>query len=350
MIGINFVYEKDEFLKSVDPHISLSSELAVESFDFDTNSFDDLADYIEFMNFDEYIFFGLGNPQRLIRVVNYLQGLVKIPIKFINQNTASNYLNDHELVHLCDEVNKLSKLNVNEAFLQGYRCFQTNLYPLTLRKGILKHLKVDNLALFLEENTDLLRYFGINSAIYSKNKQNKFLLPIIHLDSDEYDLQFSKAHFLESQDILLQNINDFIHTGKVAEKKVPLNYGTLVGINKFHSLYFHNKNFFLDSEYKYKVGTSGDKYQNIINIASTIIPTIQVPLSVKQLYPTLIHINNVYDDINFITAYNRYKLPPCEFSSFDWIGFTTKKQKIVFNLPTQRVFEVNTLYLSLIHI
>ena len=154
-------------------------------------------------------------------------------------------------------------------------------------------------------------------AIYSKNKQNKFLLPIIHLDSDEYDLQFSKAHFLESQDILLQNINDFIHTGKVAEKKVPLNYGTLVGINKFHSLYFHNKNFFLDSEYKYKVGTSGDKYQNIINIASTIIPTIQVPLSVKQLYPTLIHINNVYDDINFITAYNRYKLPPCEFSSFD---------------------------------
>ena len=51
MIGINFVYEKDEFLKSLDTDISLSSELAVESFDFDTNSFDDLANYIEFMNF-----------------------------------------------------------------------------------------------------------------------------------------------------------------------------------------------------------------------------------------------------------------------------------------------------------
>lgn len=46
MIGINFVYEKDEFLKSLDTDISLSSELAVESFDFDTNSFDDLANYI----------------------------------------------------------------------------------------------------------------------------------------------------------------------------------------------------------------------------------------------------------------------------------------------------------------
>lgn len=70
-------------------------------------------------------------------------------------------------------------------------------------------------ALFLEENTDLLRYFGVNSAIYSKNKQNKFLLPIIHLNSNEYDLHFSKAYFLESQDILLQNIIDFIHIGLV---------------------------------------------------------------------------------------------------------------------------------------
>lgn len=70
-------------------------------------------------------------------------------------------------------------------------------------------------SLFLEENTDLLRYFGVNSAIYSKNKQNKFLLPIIHLNSNEYDLHFSKAYFLESQDILLQNIIDFIHIGLV---------------------------------------------------------------------------------------------------------------------------------------
>ena len=69
MIGINFVYEKDEFLKSLDTDISLSSELAVESFDFDTNSFDDLANYIEFMNFDEYIFFILRRKHRFVKIL-----------------------------------------------------------------------------------------------------------------------------------------------------------------------------------------------------------------------------------------------------------------------------------------
>ena len=67
MIGINFVYEKDEFLKSLDTDISLSSELAVESFDFDTNSFDDLANYI--MNFDEYIFFIFRRKHRFVKIL-----------------------------------------------------------------------------------------------------------------------------------------------------------------------------------------------------------------------------------------------------------------------------------------
>lgn len=347
MIGINFVCEEKGFLQSLSLDIELSStNIAIESFDFDNNSFDDLADYIDFMNFDEYVFFGLENPQRLIRVVNYLQTLVETPVKFITKKSAAKYLNKQELDLIFKKINTLSKLNVNEVFSQGYHCFQTNLYPLSLRKGLLKHLKVDNLSLFLQENKGLLRYFGINSAIYTDQDQ-KENLPIIYLNSNKLEAKFSEYQFQEPQKTLLENINNFIHTGKVKEIEVPLNYGTLVGINKFHSLYFHNRKFYLDNEYRFNVGISGDSYQNIFNNASLITIPIKLPLVLKQLYPILININKTYKDAKFITAYNNATLPACETSSYYWIGFESNSKKMVFNLPTQRFFEVNTLYLKL---
>ncbi|MCH5379505.1 hypothetical protein LHV14_06040, partial [Limosilactobacillus reuteri] len=80
MIGINFVYEKNELFRSLDIDIALSSNLTIDVFDFDTNSFDDLADYITFLYFAEYIFFGLGTPNRLLSTVSSLHTLVYIPI------------------------------------------------------------------------------------------------------------------------------------------------------------------------------------------------------------------------------------------------------------------------------
>ncbi|OYS81920.1 hypothetical protein CBG14_10610, partial [Limosilactobacillus reuteri] len=110
MIGINFVCEEKGFLQSLSLDIELSStNIAIESFDFDNNSFDDLADYIDFMNFDEYVFFGLENPQRLIRVVNYLQTLVETPVKFITKKSAAKYLNKQELDLIFKKINTLSK-------------------------------------------------------------------------------------------------------------------------------------------------------------------------------------------------------------------------------------------------
>lgn len=346
MIGINFVYEKNELFRSLDIDIALSSNLTIDVFDFDTNSFDDLADYINFMDFDEYIFFGLGTPNRLIRAVSYLQTLVNIPIKFVSQSNFSNYLSDKELNILLNKANTFVNLDVNKAFLQGYRCFQTNLYPIVLRKGLIKHIKIDNLTLFLKENSNLLRYFGINSAIYNKEKKDQ-TLPIIHLNPENLILKTAKHRIIENQERLLQNINNFIHTGEIKETEIPLNYGTLVGLNKLHSLYFKNKTFYLDSEYTVKVGISGDSYQSIVNITSTIPNVSQIPLPVKQLYPALININGFYDNVKFVTAYNSYNLPFSTSTSFNWIGFETKENKMVLNIPTQRVFKVNTLYLNL---
>ncbi|OYS57384.1 hypothetical protein CBF95_00415, partial [Limosilactobacillus reuteri] len=87
--------------------------------------------------------------------------------------------------------------------------------------------------------------------------------------------------------------------------------------------------------------------QNIFNNASLITIPIKLPLVLKQLYPILININKTYKDAKFITAYNNATLPACETSSYDWIGFESNSKKMVFNLPTQRFFEVNTLYLKL---
>ncbi|OYS44598.1 hypothetical protein CBF87_09895 [Limosilactobacillus reuteri] len=158
MIGINFVCEEKGFLQSLSLDIELSStNIAIESFDFDNNSFDDLADYIDFMNFDEYVFFGLENPQRLIRVVNYLQTLVETPVKFITKKSAAKYLNKQELDLIFKKSSTLSKLTVNEVFTKGYHSFQNNIYTLSLRKDLLKNEKVTNLSLFNQEHKRIIR-------------------------------------------------------------------------------------------------------------------------------------------------------------------------------------------------
>lgn len=345
MIGINFVYEKDGFLESLNLKLELPTNKVVESFDFNTNSFDDLIDYIEFMDFEEYVFVGLGEPQRIIEIVNYLQKLISIPIKFVNRSASTDYLTSRNLKDVDNQLQNHPDLDTFAAFLQGYQCFQTTLYPTNLRKGLIKHLNVDNLSLFLKENSNLIRHFGINSAIYSNSRESK--VPLITLDPTEFNSKFSNIISSESKEFLIQNIESFIETGKVSETKIPMNYGILLGINKFHSFYFYNQKFYLDSEHTLEVGKSGDSYQMILNNASIINNSCNIPAGLEYLYPTLININRIYKDVKFTTVYNKSNLPANETSRFNWIGFETGEQKFVLNLKAQKIFEVNSLYLQI---
>ena len=46
MIGLNFVYEKDELLYSLDVHVEVGEQFSLDYLDFDNQSFEDVIDYM----------------------------------------------------------------------------------------------------------------------------------------------------------------------------------------------------------------------------------------------------------------------------------------------------------------
>lgn len=52
MIGLNFVFEKDELLYSLKLSTQIDQNYSLDYFDFDKQSFEDFIDYLEFLEFD----------------------------------------------------------------------------------------------------------------------------------------------------------------------------------------------------------------------------------------------------------------------------------------------------------
>ena len=55
-------------------------------------NFDDLIDYLEFLEFDQYIFVALAENDRLNRLANYLQEQLDMEIKVVNIESVDDYL------------------------------------------------------------------------------------------------------------------------------------------------------------------------------------------------------------------------------------------------------------------
>ena len=97
MIGLNFVYEKDELLYSLDVHVEVGEQFSLDYLDFDNQSFEDVIDYMEFLEFEQYYFVALEENVRLKRLVTYLSNKVTYPIGIIEWNDFEKLLPSEKL-------------------------------------------------------------------------------------------------------------------------------------------------------------------------------------------------------------------------------------------------------------
>ena len=157
MIGLNFVYEKDELLYSLDVHVEVGEQFSLDYLDFDNQSFEDVIDYMEFLEFEQYYFVALEENVRLKRLVTYLSNKVTYPIGIIEWNDFEKLLPSEKITSLQKTLEnhnvykKLTELNTEVVLKNGYRAFRSAVYP-NLTKGLLKHLLVDQLDEFLNDN------------------------------------------------------------------------------------------------------------------------------------------------------------------------------------------------------
>lgn len=356
MIALNFIYEIDELLYSINVPDRDFSNIVYDFFDFDSHSFEDLTDYLEFMEFEKYIFIPLNNSKRLNRVKNYVQSLIDLSIEVKTLEEVQilyPVLNNLNMdIKKNERYIELSNIESTNAFENGYNAFKSGIYPNTIAKGLLKHIKTDNLELFEKDNRKIYLNCAINAAIYVEyGNPEVFESPLIIKNCEE--ISSEEFETLELNGIS-QSLEVFTESGKVNIYKNIVDYGILMGLSKFNSLIFEKNNFYLDFSKTIKIGISGSNYKSLFNRATLQLSEFKnfnkhtFSAKLKEIYPYLIHINKHYDNLIFTTPYNKRKLHNIVNSSkyLNWIGFNNDNENFVMNIGTQRLFRVNSTFLD----
>ncbi|EJN93180.1 hypothetical protein ACVRW7_05655 [Streptococcus ratti] len=352
MIGLNFVFEKDELLYSLKLSTQMDKKYSLDYFDFDNQNFEDFIDYLEFLEFDKYVFVTLDGNSRLKRLVNYLKDQLDMEIAVIDVENLDSLLEDSKIQEIKAELknhdlyHKLSSLKTEQVFQNGFQAFKTATYP-NLAKGLLKHAFVDDLGTFILENRNLLNHFAINSAVYTNDndKAVKEQSPIIIKSvSDFANLNFK----ILDRKSLGELFNQFVNSGRISLTDYITDYGVLTGTAKLNSLYFVKGQFYLDSQEKIRLGNSGDNYQQLHNQASLQLSennNLVIQENVKYLLTVLLDITYVYGEMDFITPYNNYQIKAVDlpFNQLKWIAFKNDNSHFAFNVKTGRLFKINAL-------
>lgn len=115
MIGLNFVFEKDELLYSLKLSTQIDQNYSLDYFDFDKQSFEDFIDYLEFLEFDQYVFIKLEENNRLKHLVSYLKAQLDMKIEVIDIEDLDNLL----------ENSKVQEIKTEEDDIDSYKRFKS---------------------------------------------------------------------------------------------------------------------------------------------------------------------------------------------------------------------------------
>lgn len=340
MIGVNFVHDSDEVLFSLDLNLN-SNKYSVDVVDFDNQSFEEYSDYLNFFEFDRYLFINLNASKRLEQVVDYLKNLVEINLEVIELTDFCKLFSEEkdDIEKLVEDKLEKQNFDMTVANYNSYLAFKTKIYPMTLEKGVLKHILVDDVYNLITKNREIIKYAAINSVIYTSQKNVMREIPCM-LRNSEFLLKADCETVTREK--LEEEFSNFVETGKVILKKHIVDYGILTKNSRCNSITIRDNIYYADYQQKFKVGKVGDSYQSVLSRVIGINNLVKDDRYVlKKLYPLLIDINRYNENTVFITALNRYRYQVNDSGNYRWIAYKCDKGNFTFNIEKQRLFKVN---------
>ena len=104
--------KKDELLYSLKLSTQIDQNYSLDYFDFDKQSFEDFIDYLEF---DQYVFIKLEENNRLKHLVSYLKAQLDMKIEVIDIEDLDNLL----------ENSKIQEIKTEEDDIDSYKRFKS---------------------------------------------------------------------------------------------------------------------------------------------------------------------------------------------------------------------------------
>lgn len=353
---VNFIYETKQLMYSIKLQCKDLDNYTIDYFDFDKNSIGDFTDYLSFIDFSNYYFVYLNENNRTKKVSNYLNNNYEISTNVISYYDFIDSLDKSLQYLLKDEINKneflnnIRKKNIRKVLNNGYVSYITNMYPDYFRKGLIKHILLDNSSDVKYIDDTVIENMAINSELIFNNNDSFNIDDMPVIVNDKKNISKTVNAISINSVKLYQEIKSFITYSSINAKTPTIrDYGFITGLNKLNSITICNGEWFIDTQKTISIANGKIKYKELINdyfssINKNAFGEIN-PLLIS-IFPLLININSVYGpDLKYITPFSKGVLDPVDryFDGLSWIAFGNiqSNKYYAYNLLQGRLFEVD---------
>ncbi|AHA10884.1 hypothetical protein ACQVWH_24615 [Bacillus toyonensis] len=368
---VTIVYENEiGMIEEFNPNNLLGeNKYDLDYFDFNNSSLSDFLDYLDFQDCEDYCYICAGSPNRLIKLINYLNKMTSTNIHLYNTNFEKLIgpynleLNEYEDI----DFNALPLPSNDRGTMQlenGISAMISGLYPNNLRNNLIKHLYVENLNLLTNINSTIFSNMALNSCIYIEQPFNEipdeenYIYPIF--ESENIKSKIDNNEFVAiSKNKLEEDIKYTIDTGEVFNSNFISGY---IDYSIVSELAFNNNRLFIFEEGIYQdylrnikiTSNINSGYQEIVIKLTAInkpenLTNVKTPI--YNLYPFCIRMLNLLKSEKgvFITPYTTYKYPPKNnVSDFHVIGIIKDDLSVVYSIKTGQFYKVNEQFIYLL--
>ncbi|MGE6553785.1 hypothetical protein [Exiguobacterium artemiae] len=369
MIGLTVLSESEGWLHQLDPTDALTTfceqhRFSMDRYDYDQHTFLDLLDYMDFQEFEHYLFVLQGPGERTLRLVAYLQQrMLHVQFHLINERGDVLFGDPYflnEMIPLEGTARYTQPIELQDALMSLF----TGVYPDTASREPqpLRHVYVETTELLDSIAPTLFDQMTINSLLYI-DQSTRHDLPVIELMSRtpvllafSDTLSFNVRERLATYDRerLAAAIKQWHETSVVSspEHRIGiLDYATLAGMSASHRLFFYHDGIF--SDYGKRMSLSSTFDLNVCQLRERQLKKWEelVPIAQLALYPILYQLASAFQGTSqFVTPYSVLELPRTEgkFGPLTMIGIQNNEGCFAFELVTNQLFETDESFLAIL--
>ena len=365
MIGITLVEESNYVLKNIDD-VALSDimregafieELSTDTYNFDTNTFLDLLEYVEFQEYTNYIFVNFSKSKRLPKIISFLNAFSETTIFHSvsiedGDSLTKQYIDRDKLKFYEKKIDRSEQVLKN-----GLMALFTGLYPRIFKKNMIKHLYFEQLEDAEKLHPSVYLNCAINYGLYIDELEKNFDSKIPGIITFKNSLRtFTKDIELEvlSEKELDKLLQKFKENGTVfweTRKSGIYDYSQILSLGLERGLFIFSDGVYLDYQRKKQVSSSINCTFSEIELGKSRISHKNKKNGLYEIYPLLVSIAASIKDahLTFITPFNKHQFDSIDLGNYpsEWIVFSTRETYFALHVPSNRTFEVNQLFVEI---
>ena len=369
MIGLTVLSESEGWLHQLDPTDALTTfceqhRFSMDRYDYDQHTFLDLLDYMDFQEFEHYLFVLQGAGERTLRLVAYLQQrMLHVQFHLINERGDVLFGDPYflkETIPVEGMTGPKHPIELQDALMSLF----TGVYPETATREPqpLRHVYVETTDLLDSITPTLFDQMTMNSLLYI-DQSTRHDLSVIELmsrtpvllafsDTLPFSVRDRLATFERSDlDAAIKQWHETSVVSNLERRMGILDYATHSGMPSSHRLFIRSDGIYAD--YGKRLSLSETFDLSVCQLRQNQLATWKAlaPIPQLALYPILFQLASAFQGTSqFVTPYSVFELPRTEgkLGPLTMIGIQNKEGCFAFELVTNQLFETDETFLAIL--